>query len=119
VHVTGFVATLQRCSCTTFRPRLTFTITSLARTPAEALSAFLARPGRFRHLSLSQTLKNAPDDFGASAWLCTKVNGGRFQTDVGTREGFPAHNSPDNGERVHSLLCGREALGKPTGAAEI
>lgn len=23
---------------------------------------------------------------------------------------FPAHNSPDNGERVHSLLCDREAL---------
>lgn len=30
---------------------------------------------------------------------------------------FPAHTSPDNGERVHSLLCGREALGKPSGAA--
>lgn len=28
-------------------------------------------------------------------------------------------NSLDNGERVHSLLCGREALGKPAGAAEI
>ncbi|EBV4218569.1 hypothetical protein DOR53_23945 [Salmonella enterica subsp. enterica serovar Bareilly] len=32
---------------------------------------------------------------------------------------FPAHNSPDNGERVHSLLCDREALAKPSGMAEF
>jgi len=38
------------------------------------------------------------------------VNGGRFRADAGTKGGFPMINSPDNGERVHSLLCGREAL---------
>ncbi len=32
---------------------------------------------------------------------------------------FPAHNSPDNGERVHSLLCDREALARPSGMAEF
>ena len=32
---------------------------------------------------------------------------------------FPAHNSPDNGERVRSLLCDREALARPSGMAEF
>ncbi|HGP3014198.1 TPA: hypothetical protein ACLGZN_004687, partial [Salmonella enterica] len=27
----------------------------------------------------AQTLKNAPDNFCAAAWLCTRVNGGRFR----------------------------------------
>lgn len=62
-------------------------------------------------------MKNAPDDSGAAAWLCTEVNGGRFRVDVVTRGGFPAMNSPNNGERVRSLLCGREALAKPPGMA--
>jgi len=46
-----------------------------------------------------------------------KVNGEGFGADVVTKGGFPAKNSPHNGERVHSLLCGRKALGKPAGAA--
>lgn len=78
---------------------------------------FLTRVERFWHLSLSQPLKNAPDDFYAAAWLCTKVNGDGFQADVGTRAGFPAQNAPDNAERGRSSLCAREALAKPTGAA--
>ena len=98
-------------------PNLAFTITSLCRTPAERLSAILTRPGLFRHLSPTQTLKNGPDDFGAAAWLCTQVNGDGFQADVGTRAGFPAQNARDNGERGRSLLCAREALAKPLGAA--
>lgn len=96
-----------------------FTITSLARTPAEALSAFLARAGRFRHLSLTICLKTSPHHFDAVAWLCMKVNSGPFRADVVTRGSFPAQNSLDNGERVRSLLCDREALGKPPGAAGI
>jgi len=55
-----------------------FTITSLGRTPAEALSAILRPEGRFRHLSLSITLKNTPDDFCAAAWLCTHMLGWDF-----------------------------------------
>jgi len=47
------------------------------------------------------------------------VNGGRFRADAGTKGGFPVINSPDNGERARSLLCGREALAKPPGAAEM
>jgi len=45
------------------------------------------------------------------------VNGGGFQAYVVTKRGFPAKNSPENGERARSLLCGREALAKPPGAA--
>lgn len=37
--------------------------------------------------------------------------------DAGMKACFPAHNSPDNGERVRSLLCGREALARPSGMA--
>jgi len=47
------------------------------------------------------------------------VNGGGFRADVGTKAGFPARNSSDNGERARSLLCGREALAKPAGAAAL
>jgi len=47
-----------------------------------------------------------------------QVNGGRFRADAGTKAAFPAQNSSDNGERARSLLCGREALDKPSGAAE-
>lgn len=45
------------------------------------------------------------------------MNGGRFRTDAGTKAGFPVINSPGNGERARSLLCDREALAKPPGAA--
>ncbi|MEW6854745.1 hypothetical protein P0Y36_24360, partial [Salmonella enterica subsp. enterica serovar Isangi] len=55
-----------------------FTITSVARTFSDGLKAFLPRPADFRHLSLSQTLKNAPDDFCAAAWLCTDMPGLHF-----------------------------------------
>ena len=47
------------------------------------------------------------------------MNGGEFRADVGTKGGFPAKNAPHNGERGHSLLCDREALAKPPGAAEM
>jgi len=47
------------------------------------------------------------------------VNGTRFRADAGTKAGFPAQNSSDNGERARSLLCGREALVKPPGATEM
>ncbi|MGG6161817.1 hypothetical protein ACQV2D_22300, partial [Pantoea allii] len=53
-------------------------------------SAFLRPEGRFRYLSPAQTLKNAPDDFCAAAWLCTKMNGGRFRADAGIKGEFPA-----------------------------
>jgi len=46
-----------------------------------------------------------------------RVNSGRFRVHAGTKGGFPVKNSPHNGERVRSLLCGREALAKPPGAA--
>jgi len=46
-----------------------------------------------------------------------EVNGGRFHAYVVTKAAFPALNSSDNGERARSLLCGREALAKPPGAA--
>ena len=57
--------------------------------------------------------------FDASAWLCTRVNSGRFRADAGTKGGFPVINSSDNGERARSLLCDHEALAKPPGAAGI
>lgn len=46
------------------------------------------------------------------------MNGGRFRADAGTKATFPTQNSSDNGERARSLLCGREALDKPSGAAD-
>ncbi len=46
------------------------------------------------------------------------MNGARFRAYVGTKRGFPALNSSDNASRARSLLCAREALGKPPGAAE-
>ncbi len=46
------------------------------------------------------------------------MNSTRFRADAGTKAGFPAQNSSDNGERARSLLCGREALDKPSGAAD-
>lgn len=65
----------------------TFTITSVARTASDALRAFLRADGRFRHLSLSKTLKNAPDDFCVPAWLCTQVNEVRFQSAITIKPG--------------------------------
>jgi len=47
------------------------------------------------------------------------VNGGWFRAEVVAEGGFPAQKPLNNGERVRSLLCGRETLGKPPGAAEI
>jgi len=76
----------------------------LARTPAGALSAILRPEGRFRHLSPAISLKNAPDDSGAAAWLCTEVNGGRFRADAGTKAAFSQETViSDNGERARSL----------------
>lgn len=46
------------------------------------------------------------------------MNGGEFRAYVVTKRGFPAQNSSDNGERARSLLCGREALARPSGMAE-
>ena len=56
-------------------------ITSLVCTPSDATIAFMTCPGRFRHISQPNTLKNAPDDFCASAWLCTGVNARLFWTE--------------------------------------
>jgi len=104
-----------------FHPILThqFTITSLGRTPAKPLSAILPRAGCFRHISLTICLKTSPHHFDAVAWLCMKVNSGRFRPNVVINGLFQAPNPSNNGERVRSLLCGRETLGKPPGAAEI
>jgi hypothetical protein len=46
------------------------------------------------------------------------VNGRGFRADVVIKGLFPAQNSSDNGERARSLLCGREALARPSGMAE-
>jgi len=46
-----------------------------------------------------------------------KVNGVRFRAYAVTGGGFPAQNPQNNGERVRSLLCGREALAGCRGAA--
>lgn len=46
------------------------------------------------------------------------MNSSRFRADAGTKGGFSVINFPDNGERVRSLLCDREALAKPSGMAE-
>lgn len=45
------------------------------------------------------------------------MNGGRFGEDVGTKGLFWGVCFTDNGERGRSLLCAREALAKPPGAA--
>ncbi len=47
------------------------------------------------------------------------MNGGRFRTDAGTKAAFLRETVIyDNGERARSLLCGREALDKPSGATD-
>jgi len=47
------------------------------------------------------------------------VNGGRFRADAGTKAAFSQETViSGNGERARSLLCGREALDKPLGAAD-
>lgn len=46
------------------------------------------------------------------------MNGGGFRADAGTKAGLPVINSPGNGERARSLLCGREALARPSGMDE-
>lgn len=84
----GYVRIVSLFFADRFCQSLTFNIRLLGRTPAGALSAFLPRAGRFRHLSLSIPLKNAPDDFCASAWLFTGVNGGRFQQNMSIRVPF-------------------------------
>jgi len=94
-------------------------ITSLGRTPADALSAFLRPSADFRHLSPPITLKNAPDDFCPAAWLCTQVHDCDFSRSNPANGSKGSLNPTDNGERGRSLLCGREALAKPSGAAEI
>ena len=45
------------------------------------------------------------------------MNSSRFRTNAGTKGGFSVIKFPDNGERVRSLLCGREALAMPNGMA--
>ncbi len=46
------------------------------------------------------------------------MNGGQFQADAGTKAAFAWETFiSDNGERARSLLCDREALAKPAGAA--
>lgn len=90
---------------------------NLALTASDALSAFLRPPACFRHFPCPYRKKNAPDNFCAAAWLCTQVNGGRFRADIGIKGGFLVLKSSDNGERVRSLLCDREALARPSGMA--
>lgn len=91
---------------------------SFAPSPGR-LSADPPLAGHFQHLSPSITLKNAPDDFCAPAWLCTTVNSTRFRTNACTKAAFSRETFiSDNGERVRSLLCGREALAMPPGMAE-
>jgi len=47
------------------------------------------------------------------------VNGGRFRADAGTKAAFSQETViSGNGERARSLLCDREALDKPAGAAD-
>jgi len=47
------------------------------------------------------------------------VNGTRFRGDAGTKGAFLQETViSGNGERARSLLCDREALAKPAGAAE-
>lgn len=47
------------------------------------------------------------------------MNAGVFRQRNLSDRPFPAQNPPDNGERAHCLLCGRETLAKPPGAAAI
>ncbi len=48
------------------------------------------------------------------------MNGGWFRADAGTKAAFSQEMVISyNGERARSLLCGREALDKPAGAAGI
>jgi hypothetical protein len=48
-----------------------------------------------------------------------EVNGSRFQPNADTKATFSRETFiSDNGERVRSLLCGREALAMPAGMAE-
>lgn len=74
------------------------------------LSAVLQRAGQNPAPFPPGNAEMRPDKFCACAWLCTEVNGGRFHVDVVTKGGFPAQNPLNNGERVRSLLCEREAL---------
>jgi len=48
------------------------------------------------------------------------VNGRRLRANAGTKAAFLQETVISyNGERARSLLCGREALDKPAGAAGI
>ncbi|WP_154299605.1 hypothetical protein [Enterobacter hormaechei] len=79
---------------------------------------FLPRPGHNPAFPLPESAKIRPDNFCATAWLCTRVNGARFQSDAGAKTAFSRETLfSNNGERARSLLCGREALAKPPGAA--
>jgi len=84
------------------------------RRPQRVSARFTPEPGPFP----ARNSEIHPDNFYATAWLCMEVNGARFRAYVGIKPGFPAQNSRNNGERARSLLCGREALAKPAGAAE-
>lgn len=47
------------------------------------------------------------------------MSSGQFQADVVINGLFLAQNSSDNGERVRSLLYGREVLAMQSGMAEL
>lgn len=56
-------------------------------------------------------MKNAPDDFGAGAWLCTEVNDGRFRADAGTKAAFSQETViSGNGERACSFYRAGQAI---------
>ena len=50
-----------------------FNIVYLGRPPVKPLSAILRRTELYGHFFPAQTLKNALDDSGESAWLCSKI----------------------------------------------
>ncbi|MEP8562063.1 hypothetical protein ABKV60_22670, partial (plasmid) [Enterobacter hormaechei] len=54
--------------------------------------------------------KNAPDDSGATAWLCTDIPGRDFSGENPMNALKATTNHPDTGERMRNLLRGREAL---------
>jgi len=89
------------------------------RTAAGALSAFLRVSRQNPALSPARNSEIHPDNFYATAWLCTEVNGTRFRAYVGIKRGFSAQSSRNNGERARSLLGGREAMARPAGVAVL
>ncbi|MBM0997872.1 hypothetical protein JQN41_24285, partial [Escherichia coli] len=69
----------------------------------------------FRHLSLSISCKRASVDYFASAWLGARTHGRQFSCENPASALNAATNLADNGDRVRSLLCDREALARPSG----